>query len=75
MKKEKTSDKRPKSKITRYFCHATTTNLKTTKIVNSKKGLDQEKAKKITSLVRDNYPKVKTQIQGDEVRVTSPKKR
>jgi uncharacterized protein YajQ (UPF0234 family) len=53
---------------------ATTTNLKTTKIVTLKKGLDQEKAKKITSLVRDNYPKVKTQIQGDEVRVTSPKK-
>lgn len=39
-----------------------------------KKGLDQEKAKKITKLVRDNYPKVKTQIQGEEIRVTSPKK-
>jgi uncharacterized protein YajQ (UPF0234 family) len=53
---------------------ATTTNLQMTKIVPLKKGLDQEKAKKITSLVRDTLPKVKTQIQGDEVRVTSPKK-
>lgn len=51
-----------------------TNNMQTTKEVPFKKGLDQEKAKKITSLVRDNYPKVKTQIQGDEVRVTSAKK-
>jgi len=53
---------------------ATTTNLKTTKEVPFKKGLDQEKAKKITKLVRDELPKVKTQIQGDEVRVVSGKK-
>lgn len=36
-----------------------------------KKGLDQEKAKKITKLIRDHHPKVKTQVQGDAVRVTS----
>jgi cyclic-di-GMP-binding protein len=49
-------------------------NLKTTKEVPFKQGLDQEKAKKITALVRDNLPKVKTQIQGAEVRVTSNSK-
>lgn len=49
-------------------------NLKTTKEVPFKKGLDQDKAKKITSLIRENYPKAKTQIQGDEVRVTSSSK-
>jgi uncharacterized protein YajQ (UPF0234 family) len=49
-------------------------NLKTTKEVPFKQGLDQEKAKKITSLVRDNMPKVKTQIQGDAVRVMSSSK-
>lgn len=49
-------------------------NLKTTKEVIFKQGLDQEKAKKITVLVRDNMPKVKTQIQGDVVRVTSNSK-
>lgn len=38
------------------------------------KGLDQEKAKKITKLIRDKYPKVKPQIQGEEIRVSSPKR-
>lgn len=51
-----------------------TNNFQTTKEVPFKQGLDQEKAKKVTSLIRDNLPKVKTQIQGQEVRVTSPKK-
>lgn len=49
-------------------------NLKTTQEVPFKQGLDQEKAKKITALVREHYPKVKTQIQGDAVRVTSNSK-
>lgn len=49
-------------------------NLKATKEVPFKQGLDQEKAKKITNLVRDKYPKVKTQIQGDAVRITSGSK-
>jgi uncharacterized protein YajQ (UPF0234 family) len=49
-------------------------NLKTTKDVAFKKGLDQEKAKKVTSVIRDQFPKVKAQIQGSEVRVFSPKK-
>ena len=38
------------------------------------KGMDQEKAKKVTRLIRDQYPKVKTQIQGEEVRVMSDSK-
>jgi cyclic-di-GMP-binding protein len=42
--------------------------------VKFKKGLDQEKAKKITKIIRESYPKVKTQIQGDEVRVSSASK-
>jgi uncharacterized protein YajQ (UPF0234 family) len=37
-------------------------------------GLDQEKAKKLTKIIRDKYPKVKTQIQGEEVRVMSASK-
>jgi len=49
-------------------------NLKTTQEVMFKKGLDADKAKKITGLIRDSYPKIKTQIQGSEVRVFSPKK-
>ena len=49
-------------------------NMKSTKEVPFIKGLDQDKAKKITTLIRDNFPKVKTQIQGQEVRVTSGSK-
>lgn len=44
------------------------------KTLNLIQGLDQDKAKKITKLIRDKYPKVKTQIQGEEVRVMSPSK-
>lgn len=52
----------------------TVSNLKTTKEVPFKKGLNSENAKKVTAVIRENYPKVKPQIQGEEVRVTSPKK-
>ena len=37
-------------------------------------GLDQDKAKAITKLLRESAPKVKTQIQGDTVRATSGSK-
>lgn len=51
-----------------------TSNLKMTWTVTFRKGLDQEKAKRITKLIREELPKVKTQIQGEEIRVTSQKK-
>ena len=53
---------------------STVSNLKTVKEVPFKQGLDQDKAKKITALIRDNVQKVKSQIQGDAVRVTSNSK-
>jgi uncharacterized protein YajQ (UPF0234 family) len=53
---------------------AVESNLKTTQEVPFVQGLSQDKAKKITSLLRDKFPKVKTQIQGDAVRVTSNSK-
>ncbi|HEX4774709.1 MAG TPA: YajQ family cyclic di-GMP-binding protein [Candidatus Saccharimonadales bacterium] len=49
-------------------------NLKASKEVLFKQGLDQDKAKKITSVIRDKFPKIKTQIQGTEVRVTAASK-
>jgi uncharacterized protein YajQ (UPF0234 family) len=52
----------------------TTNNMQSAKEVPFLQGLDQEKAKKITKVVRDTYPKVKTQIQGEEVRVMSASK-
>ncbi|HSX41034.1 MAG TPA: YajQ family cyclic di-GMP-binding protein [Candidatus Saccharimonadales bacterium] len=39
--------------------------------IKFKKGLDQEKAKKITKLIREAYPKAKAQVQGESVRVSS----
>lgn len=51
-----------------------TSNLKTTWEVPFKKGLTQEKAKKITAKIREEFPKVKTQIQGEEIRVMSSSK-
>jgi uncharacterized protein YajQ (UPF0234 family) len=49
-------------------------NLKTTWEIPFKQGLSQENAKKITKQLRDEAPKVKAQIQGDAVRVTSNSK-
>ena len=52
----------------------TESNLKATQEIPFKQGLGQEKAKKITALIRYSHPKVKSQIQGDAVRVTSNSK-
>jgi uncharacterized protein YajQ (UPF0234 family) len=49
-------------------------NLKTTWEIPFKQGLTQDDAKKITKQLREESPKVKTQIQGDMVRVTSSSK-
>jgi len=49
-------------------------NLKATKEIPFVEGLDQDKAKKITALIREKFPKVKPQIQGDAIRVSSGSK-
>src|SRR5581483_9590564 len=53
---------------------SSTNNMRTTKEVSFQHGLDQDKAKKITSLIREQFPKVKPTIQGDAVRVASTSK-
>lgn len=53
---------------------AVTSNLKLTKEVPFVAGLDGDKAKAVSKVVRDAFPKVKPQIQGNEVRVTSSSK-
>ncbi len=42
--------------------------------VTLKKGVSQELAREITKLIRDRLPKLKTQVQGDAVRVTGRNK-
>jgi len=49
-------------------------NLKMTWEIPFKQGLSQENAKKITKLLKEEAPKIKAQIQGDEVRVTGSSK-
>jgi uncharacterized protein YajQ (UPF0234 family) len=51
-----------------------TSNLKATKQIPFMAGLDQDKAKQITKLLREQLPKVKPQIQGETVRVVSGSK-
>ena len=42
--------------------------------IGLRRGLDEDLAKKISKLVRDEFPKVKPQIQGDAVRVSAKSK-
>lgn len=49
-------------------------NLKATWDIPFVAGLDQDKAKQITKLLREQVPKVKAQIQGEAIRVTSGSK-
>jgi cyclic-di-GMP-binding protein len=49
-------------------------NLKATKDVPFIAGLDQDKAKQVSKLVRDALPKLKPQIQGEAVRIIGSSK-
>lgn len=49
-------------------------NLKCTQDIPFKSGLKQDDAKIITKQLRDELPKVKAQIQGEEIRVSSSSK-
>lgn len=49
-------------------------NMKATLEVPFKQGLSQDNAKKITKQLKEEAPKVKTQIQGNAIRVTSGSK-
>lgn len=49
-------------------------NLKATKEVPFIEGLTQDKAKKITAIIKEKFPKAKGQIQGEAVRVSSGSK-
>lgn len=62
------------SKVLDLSKNVNESNLKTTKEVPFVEGLDQDKAKKVSALIREQFPKVKPQIQGEAVRVTSGSK-
>ncbi len=72
--RKKLSSRALSSKVLDLSGIVVTSNLKATKEVPFVAGLDQDKAKQVTKLLRDDLPKAKTQIQGDAVRVTSGSK-
>ena len=43
---------------------------KVRQVITLRKGLDDPLAKKLTKLIRDEFPKVKSSIQGDSVRIS-----
>ena len=47
---------------------------KVRQVITLRRGLNDELAKKISKLIRDEFPKVKPQIQGDAVRVAGKSK-
>lgn len=49
-------------------------NLKASKSIPFVAGLNSEKSKQITKLIRDNFKKPKPQIQGETIRVASSSK-
>jgi uncharacterized protein YajQ (UPF0234 family) len=72
--RKKLASREVSQKVLDVSQEVTVSNMKSSKMVSFKAGLDAEKAKKITSLLRDKYPKVKSQIQGETVRITSNSK-
>ena len=72
--RKKLASRGQSSKVLDLTRTITTSNLKATQEVPFISGLDQDKAKKITKLIRDELPKLKTQIQGEAVRVTGGSK-
>ncbi len=40
-------------------------------VIELQQGITQEQAKEISKIIRESYPKMRTQVQGDSVRVTA----
>lgn len=74
MIRKKLASRNQSQKVLDTSLEPISTNMKMTWEVKFKSGLDQDKSKKITKLIREDYPKIKTQIQGEEIRVTGQKK-
>lgn len=72
--RKKLSSRDQSSKVLDLSKDIVTSNMKATKEITFIAGLDQEKAKQITKLLRDNLPKIKPLIQGDLIRATSNSK-
>ncbi len=67
--RKKLASREQSSKVLDLSKEIVTSNMKATKEIPFINGLDQLKAKQITKLIKDELPKLKSQIQGDIVRV------
>jgi uncharacterized protein YajQ (UPF0234 family) len=72
--RKKLASRDQSSKVLDLSNEVITSNLKATKNAPFVSKLDQDKAKKITKILRDNLPKLKAQIQGEVVRVSGSSK-
>lgn len=72
--RKKLASREVSSKVLDLSKQVSESNLKATKDIPFVEGLTQDKAKKITALIKEQFPKAKGQIQGEAVRVTSASK-
>lgn len=72
--RKKLAQREQSSKVLDLSKTVATSNMKATKEIPFIAGLDQDKAKTITKLIREEFPKIKPQIQGESVRVVSNSK-
>lgn len=72
--RKKLASRNMSSKVLNLDNKPNESNMKVTQKIPFVEGLDQEKAKKITKTIRDSFPKAKSQIQSDSVRVSSGSK-
>src|SRR5262249_35820595 len=58
-------------KIFKYGKEESASGNKVRQMVQLQQGISQELAKEINKQIRDNFPKVKPQIQGEAIRITA----
>lgn len=72
--RKKLATRNQSSKVLQLDGAVNESNMKAWQDIPFRDGLSQDNAKKVTKLIKDKHPKAKTQIQGDEIRVTSSSK-
>lgn len=72
--RKKLASRNQSSKVLDLSKNVTVSNLKATKELPFVAGLDQDKSKKITKMLREKLPKAKAVIQGESVRISSTSK-
>lgn len=72
--RKKLAARNQSSKVLNLDSEVHESNMRAWQDISFKDGLKQDDAKTITKLLKEKYPKLKAQIQGEEVRVTGASK-